>query len=43
MPVDNWRVMLFDKLEYMIELNNNDDEEDITKSKATPGGSQQPI
>jgi hypothetical protein len=31
MPVDNWRVMLFDKLEYIIELNNHDDEEEDKK------------
>lgn len=28
MPVDNWRVMLFEKLEYMIEIGNIDDDMD---------------
>ena len=27
MPIDNWRVMLFDKIEYMIELSAKDDDE----------------
>jgi hypothetical protein len=40
MPVDNWRVMLFDKLEYIIEAANGDDEDEEKKAKATPGGSQ---
>jgi hypothetical protein len=39
MPVDNWRVMLFDKLEYIIEMANGDDEEEDKKQKAATGGS----